>query len=369
MIASFLSDDLVHNRFDLFFDDIKELTYNYNGLVYKIICHRTDKSASLNIWGKVFPQPVIEQCIRDVFRLYPQIIYICVVRAGNNYKNLLYRSNNIFIFMPTSSGLLMQRLKKKHRYNLRRERRLLEEATGVITTEICSRDYISDELVEQYFEWKKKTHGVEYGLSAKEYLATYHVTHAMLLLASSKLVGVVFYCKINATVYLENFAYDYNFKKYSIGGVQYQLFLEKMIDTGVRIVFLGGGGYEYKKYFGSIDCNTYSGKIYSPYGINLINNWIKKIAVKNVAIYGFGAMGRAFLSFSEKLNINVCYAIDAKQIEDKYIKVYNPQDILPKVDAIFIAMKKHDENVEKLLKSKFNHVYYVDDFAKLICEE
>ena len=68
---------------------------------------------------------------------------------------------------------------------------------------------------------------------------------------------------------------------------------------------------------------------------------------------------------AKEIRINII-----KQVyKDEYIKVYNPQDILPKVDAIFIAMKKHDENVEKLLKSKFNHVYYVDDFDKLVCEE
>ena len=366
MIAIYSSDDLIYNRFDLIYRNVESLCFELEGIKYKIDVQCSGMAASLNVWGKMFPQVIFDKCVNKVFLMHPEILYINVTRCGNNYNEWLYKSNSIYLSLPLTSELLLSRLNGKHRYTLRKKIRRLEKDIGIIETRVISRNQITDEMVNQYFKWKKDTHGTEYGLSSEEYLDTYYVTNAMLLCVNNSMVGIVFYCKVNRTVYLENFSYEYDLRRYSIGSIQYFLWLQCLVKDGCKHVFLGGGRYKYKEHFDSKDCVVYSGKIYSPKCIRMMNQWLTSNHIRQVAFYGVGAVGKAFLAFSKNLNMNVIYGIDRRRIDDEKIKIYPTQDDLPNVDAVFITIVEKDEEVYKALKNRFSKVYYWNDIENML---
>jgi hypothetical protein len=366
MLYVFSSDDLIHNRFDLIYDDVEELSYEYGREKYIISVYKLGDYAKINVWGKTFPQTIFDKCIKDVFLMWSEVLYIEVIRAGNNYNGWLYKSNNIYIPLPATKEILMNRLSKKHRYNLKRELRLLEQAVGEIGVEIVSSMMIDNKIINQYFMWKKITHNCEYNLSPREYIDTYHITDVMLLNSSFGVLGIILFCRVNDTIYLENFSYDSRLKKFSIGSLQYVLFLEQIIKMGCTKCFLGGGDLEYKKYFGAINELTYSGKIYSNRYIARINQWFDDMGIHNIAVYGMGAVGKAFLAFSEFLNIKVKYGIDAIKKESRFIKILLPHDNWPSVDAVIITMKSHDVVLKQIIKDKCKRVYFWDEIDKIV---
>lgn len=48
--------------------------------------------------------------------------------------------------------------------------------------------------------------------------------------------------------------------------------------------------------------------------------------IKNIAIYGLGNVGNAFLAIANNLNLNIKYAIDLRQIKNLKIPVYLPDE-------------------------------------------
>lgn len=52
------------------------------------------------------------------------------------------------------------------------------------------------------------------------------------------------------------------FQKYSVGFQIYVFFLQRMIEKGKKNIYLGGGNYDYKKRFGSIEEIIYEGYLY-----------------------------------------------------------------------------------------------------------
>ena len=79
------------------------------------------------------------------------------------------------IELPATSDELESRLSKKGRYNIRREKRLLEESFGPY--EIINIPATSDSSDKYWaFYYKKITYGCDYEMNADEYCANYHVT-------------------------------------------------------------------------------------------------------------------------------------------------------------------------------------------------
>lgn len=100
--------------------------------------------------------------------------------------------------------------------------------------------------------------------------------------------------------------------------------------------------------------------------LNLLDDWmtlredgvklagiLEKKSIFNVAIYGFGILGRHFLNEVKDSNVKVEYIVD--QQRDKLhvdIPVYLPTEQLPKVDAIIISATFFYREIAELLKEK-----------------
>lgn len=359
--VKFESDDLIYNRFDLIYkEDVESYSYKSQNGEYVIDAHYENLKAVLDVWGKKFPQNFFDDTIESIFERHSEIYYIEINRAGNDYKNLLTRYNDIRLSIPKTKEELMQKVTAKHRQTIRRKKRLLEDEYGRLTVALYKKD-IPDKIVDQYFIWKRITHGTDYHMLPKEYLKKYYVTDGILLKAGDKNVGILFFCQINNTVYLENLSYNAEMEKYSPGYLVYEMFLEELINRKCLYLYLGGGEYEYKRKFGAEESLTYSGTIYRNEFYDNLNRYFEKNAIKRIAIYGLGNIGHAFLKIIDRLNIELVYGIDREEKQIEYFPVFPPTDDLKEVDAIIITLKYRNAEVEKLLNLKFEKVYYWHD--------
>lgn len=364
-MIQFDSDDLVYNRFDIIYpDDFVEEIYEYNEELYTTLIHIENESAFINVWGKFFPQKVFDLIIESVFLKYPYVLQIVITKAYNNYKDTMYETEDIILQIPNSFDELLNRIKAKHRYNLRRNRKLIEETLGAISVENYLKDEIPNELVNCYFEWKADTYGTNYNLSEREYIEKYHITDCIVVKTGDRPISILFYCKVNNTIYLENLSYDRKLEKYSPGFLGYVIFLKELIYQKCKVLYLGGGNYSYKRYFGTNVNKAYSGNIYSNTFYQLANQFIRETGIKNYAIYGVGAFGKSFLKESGKLDAKLSYCIDIEQKEIEGIEIYTLDKEFPEVDAVFITLKSHDKEVENYLYERFNNIYYWVDLPR-----
>ncbi len=358
------SDNLIYNRYDLIFNSYQVLLYEHAGKTYKIMFHKEGEKAYINLWGKVLPQSLFEQIIESIFEKNEETAKISLLNCGNNYKGFLAASNDIYIYLPQSVEELLSRLKAKHRYNLNREKRLFEESLGKIKINHYKEQEIPIESVRSYFDWKKMSHGTEYRLSEWGYIKKYFVTDALVLYAGDHMVGVAFYCCVDDVAYFENFSFNPEYKKYSAGYITYELLLEQLIKQGIKVFYLGGGNYEYKKKFGALEIVSYSGHIYNTRVIDKLNRKLMDLQINTIVIYGLGKYGNEFLRISKKLKSTLVGGIDREKKEIDGLQTFVTDDVLPNANAAIITMKKRNTMVEEYLKRNYNYVFYMSDLLK-----
>ena len=360
----FDSDDNIYNRFDLIRKhDYVEREYISGAEKYLIAAYAENGVAHLNVWGKTFPQSVFENVIADVFN-NKKIYAIEITRAGNQYKDFLEQTNDIRVPLPETAEELMNRVERRDRATIRRKLRWLDERVGEVKINVYSVNEIPDELVELYFNWKKETHGTDYGLSSKEYLEKYYVTDGMVMYAGETPVAVAFFCQVNKTVFFENFSYNSKLKDYSPGLLMYVKFMEELITRKCSYLYLGGGAYIYKKRFGSESFTAYSGIIYRKEIINAINEYLDNNEYKNIAFYGYGVCGHSFKQLSNNLNINISYGLDKNSDENE--NIISPNSELEDVDGLLITLNNRNVEVEEYAKKNFKKYVYWNDVLEQI---
>lgn len=358
----FDSDDLIYNRFDIIFSEYEQFTFEFENEKYSVMIHQENDKLLVNLWGKELPQKGFEKFINGLFEK-KCLRKISILRCKNNYKGMLEETNDIVLFLPESVDELIKRLQQKHRYNLRREKRILSESVGKIYTAHYDRRDITDDMVKLFFEWKNESHGTQYGMTAEEYLDTYYVTDAMTLIADTQVIGIAFYCVVDTVSYFENFSYDPRYKEYSVGYITYELLLEQLIEQKVKTFFLGGGDYDYKRKFGAIETIAYSGHIYCKDVFKTLDSYLSDNFIKRAVIYGLGKYGNEFIRLvnTGNIDINIIGAIDKNRKEVANINTYTLTDEFPEADVAIITLKNRNDEVEELLRKKYKNVIYMND--------
>ncbi len=363
-IVKFEEDNLIYNRFDVIYGNaFMEMEFQYQEYVYPIALHRDGEKAFMNVWGKVFPQYVFDQAVERVFRICDETRYIEITQGGNNYRECLCRNNDYRIKIPATENDLLQRINSKSRNTLKRKRRILEEQCGPVNA-ISYGQNVPCEYVELYFKWKKESHGIDYNMSPAQYLEEYHVTDTILVKAGERPVGIMFFCMAEDTAYLENFSFESELARYSPGYITYVLFLEELISRKCRLLFLGGGDYEYKKRFGAEERAVYNGAIYREEVFGEINDFFEAEGIRTYAIYGLGTGGREFLCIRNRLEAELLYGIDRQKKEIDTLPVHTLEEELPKADAVLVTLKSRNGEAEKFLRQRFSKAFYWEDMAK-----
>lgn len=366
--VKFESDNLIYNRFDIIHaDKFNTHCYIVDDERYEVMSFTQEGCCSVNLWGKSMPKQVIDDLVDDIFMKYSEIYAIEITRGRNQYYSFLQQTNDIRVPLPESSDELLGRVERRDRATIRRKLRWLDERVGELRVEVYPQNNIPNSLVETYFKWKKSTHGTEYGLTADEYLNKYYVTDAMIMKAGDIDVAVAFFCQVEDIVFFENFSYNGELKEYSPGLLMYVKFMEELIRRKCRYLYLGGGGYIYKKRFGAEANVAYSGIIYRQEIIDSINSFFRMDSIQEIAIYGYGVCGHSFCQLSKNLDLDLVYAIDRNEFEEEQLSIYSPDnEDLPNVDAVLITLNDRNIGVEELLKRRFEKVYYWNDIIDKI---
>lgn len=271
------ADNLIYNRPDLYdANHSHHLKISYGNEIYCVYYTVHKYKAYLSVWLRALPAAVVEASIDYIIKTHKNIMKIDVNYSLTNCKNQLSVDNNWVVFLPDSVEKVLDRLSKKSKYNFKREMRLLEEQSGALTFNEYGGE-VPLNVINKYFEWKYETHGTDYGLSGEAYLDQYHVNGTMVLSAGERMAAILFYCKNEDSVYLENISYDTHLGKYSPGIILYEYFLEKMTALNAKVVFLGNGNQIYKTRFGSQEYLVYSGTIYRNKLIKQLNKIKNKI--------------------------------------------------------------------------------------------
>lgn len=368
-LARFDSDNLIYNRFDLIYAEGNH-TISFCDLdtEYCLDVHTEGTKAKINIWGKPLPQEIFDKAVQEIFT-DKQICAVELTRCGNPYGDFLEEINDVRVPLPDGFDELMNRAERRDRATIRRKLRWLDERIGDLRIEVYSKKEIPEHVVDTYFIWKKKTHDTDYQMSASEYLERYYVTDAMLMKAGNIEVAVAFFCQTEDIVFFENFSYNTELREYSPGLLMYVKFMEELIRRKCRYLYLGGGSYIYKKRFGAEAFVAYSGTIYRKEIIDGIDAFFKEKKIDSVAFYGYGVCGHAFLLLSKNLALSVGYGIDRNATDEGRIRIYSPEDDLPEADAALITLNSKNEEVEKILASRFGKIYYWNDLLGMIIRD
>lgn len=372
MVDAINSENLIYNRFDLIHKEeprnIKTFKTYYAGIEYKIELYSHGRIVDINIWGKDVPEPVIDRIREYIENSHAETCAIYVQRGCFNYDGTLMKGSECVLSLPATEEELLGRLSKKERYNIRRERRF--GGCGNIIIKTYSFNEIPFDLVEQYFEWKSISHGVDYNMTPKEYLNRYHVTDAMEMIYRGndgeevRRVAVLFWCGVEEVAYFENFSFDGRYEKYSPGYLIYIDFLKELIFRKYKTVFLGGAGYGYKKKFDSVERSCFTGYIFTKAGIDLINGWMAENYIFRWGIYGGGNLGKAVYNLSKKLERPATFVVDKRlQCLDVEMNLL-PNDNWGESDVVIIAIFEKDETIDELMKSKHQKYIYYNDFIE-----
>lgn len=260
-VNSITVPDFIYNRFDLYADKTYICVCEKKGEQYGIPVHRQGSNVELGLWLAHIPQEIIEEVCGFIFANDSGIQTITYQNSLIEYKDAKM-GNHFSIQFPDSIEDLKARLSSKGRYNIQREKRIINDTFNGYTIEEYTPDNIPESIFDEYFRMKEITHGINYNMTAKTYIDKYHVSNIYVLNTQQRILAILLSCEQCPVVYIENLTYDVEFSKYSPGQVLYDIYLETLIKKGKKVLFLAGGDLDYKRRYGSEENDVYSGIFY-----------------------------------------------------------------------------------------------------------
>ena len=255
-----INPNFIYNRIDLFSKNCILLHVKNDNNDYMLEAQLFAKHAVLGVWMMKVSGSDFEEISRFIFNKYKNIEFLSFYNAVSDKTFIAKRHYSIIL--PESYDSIEMRISAKSRYNMRRMKKMAEKEYGKVIMIEYIQDEITDEIVSLYYKMKKQTLNIDYNLSYKDYIIRYHVTNVYMLCYGEKVAALLFTCEQCPIVYLENLAYDSDLAKFSPGMMAYDMMLEKLIEKGKTSLFLGGGDYDYKKKYDSIETTVTEGKIY-----------------------------------------------------------------------------------------------------------
>ncbi|MDD7313967.1 MAG: GNAT family N-acetyltransferase, partial [bacterium] len=219
-----------------------------------------DYICELGVYMRWIDAYIFENFSSYLFQSYKRLQEIHVLHTLT-YIPSLPMGPHWHIDLPQTIEEFDAQLSGKERQHARYYAKKLLTEVGNICFEKIEKEMISQDIVDLYLSWKKISHDFSYDPNL--YLKDFGVSNAYLLKTGSKIIAIGFDSETNKeNVYFENFAYDLEYSKYSIGMVLYHNIIESWINNHKKKAYLLGGDYEYKKRYNGICTMTYSGSIY-----------------------------------------------------------------------------------------------------------
>lgn len=275
-------------------DELLPFTFNQTGMMFKnnnYILHWEDNNHSGKVGfhtddnGDIFLQSCLvdfgnsftfASIIKYLFKNYKPKRINCHYSLYNFFANL-HQDHNFSIELPKTFDELIAREPRKKRYNLKRERRILSEL-GVRFEEIQKSEF--DNAVSTFFEYKKITHNRNWNMTPTEFLQWLNITNIYALKKDTEYIAFALSDEHFPKIIFQQTAYNPIYEKYSPGSVMYVYFLQEMISKKYTEIFLGGGGHEYKRMFGSREDFTFNGYISKHYILKGLYMVLRHFAAK-----------------------------------------------------------------------------------------
>lgn len=246
-----LFDDFIYNRFDkqLVDGEIGVISIGF-GSERKYVQYLVDgETIKLGVWLIDIDKKTLLKIKKSLFKKYKQVkqIEMPFISCPIGY---CVKKNHYILPLPDAESFGAMIKKKHYRESFKREKELID-LLGEKKMVIYNANECPNSILDFYFDCKKNKMNVDYKMSGSSYLISYHVTNVYALFYGNQLVSVLLSCEQCSNVYLENIAYNNLYSRYSPGKLLYIYFVETMISSHKKTIYLGGGDYEYKKYFGS----------------------------------------------------------------------------------------------------------------------
>lgn len=280
-----INPDFIYNRFDLFCDNYIVLKTERGQEKHILEACLFDNYAELGIWKMQLSNDLLKDISHYLFQNYPNIGYTRFFFCNTNgkYKEVKHFS----IDFPDSTESFLQRRSSKSRHRLNKQRHQAEREVGPISFQEYKRENCPEEIIQCYNKWKERSHHIG-KIEAESYFQRFHVSDIYALYLGEHLAAIMFSCEQCSIAYLENFSFDIQFSRYSPGQQIYEYVMTRLIDKRFKRVFLAGGDYDYKRYYGSIEETLYDGflyrNLYHRIKHNLITYYYKHIYWKIIKI-------------------------------------------------------------------------------------
>lgn len=264
--------EFIYNRIDLFCEKFIILHVMNEKHDYQLEVQLHDNHAELGAWMMTISKKDFDEIASFLFHNYRNIEYISFCNVVSD--KIFIANNHYHVVLPNSYEELRARISAKSRNTMSRKKKKAEMDYGKIEMVEYNNDCISDDIVSVYFDMKEKSHHINYGLAYKDYLIKYHVSNVYVLYFGNIIAAIIITCEQCAIAYLENLTYDMELSKYSPGMMAYDMVLERLISKGKTEFYLGGGDYDYKKKYDSVETAVTEGKIYKSWLIGFKYRWV-----------------------------------------------------------------------------------------------
>jgi len=265
--------NFIYNRIDTFSKNCIFLHVQNNANDYYLEMQLFDKHAILGVWMMVVTGVEFDEITKFIFNKYGGIEYVSFYFA---ISDRIYKAEKHYhVNLPDTYEELKGRLSSKSRNTMSRKKKKAELDYGRITMVEYENESISDSVVSEYFEMKEKTNHVSYNMTSKEYIERYHVSNIYIMYLGDRVAAMILTCEQCPIAYLENLTYDLTFSRYSPGLIAYEMVMERLISKGKKVFYLGGGDYDYKKKYDSVETIVTEGKIYKSWPVEIKYKWIE----------------------------------------------------------------------------------------------
>lgn len=255
--------NFIYNRMDLFcnagdFHAVAILSKEGEKVVqYRIL----GDTAEIGLWLVQITKEELEQLLLYIHSTHPGVRFASyvngVVPCGNARQH-----NHFRIALPETVEEMKARATSKSWSKMRRRNRRAEEVYGPIQLLEYTRENTPDEVVEAFFQFKQETRSRDYHMTPQEYLKKYHVTDTYVVKFGDTIGGMHFLCEQCPVVNGENHSYNPDLQEYSLGKFIFAHSLVRLVEKkGYTEIFLGGGDYEYKTHYGSVEETLYDCKV------------------------------------------------------------------------------------------------------------
>lgn len=300
-LIKLVTPNFIYNRFDIRFNNQYELIkISAEDSEYYVPLRVDVHTVKLGLYMVKLPQLAFDRLIEFIFLMYDNVDFIEIKHSLNSHHDLV-SGNQWTIKLPDSETKYISLLGKKTRLHIKQYFKYIQRDFEV-DFKTYDRD-IPTEVVGTYYRFKKETLNHTYTMPEQEYLKEFYITKAHVLYLNNEIAAISFICELEDSkdVYYENFSYDKNLSKYSLGTIITYYTIKKLIEEGYSNFYMAGGNYLYKRNLSTELDNSYNGIIKRKKGKHLLKKAMFQIGQNNT-FYFLRFLGLKFKKRKTKEN-------------------------------------------------------------------